>query len=383
MESALISSSHVDPSMKLFVAIAMILVVVGHISSIGFEGPFNMFPPYSFHVAAFIFVSGYFYNETHENDLVSYLGKKVKRLLLPLYLIALIYGLVSTCLHEAGFMYLPTITVKSLLLGPLLDGHDYIINMPMWFIAPLFFAEVLNAIICKIARLIFGKARCGRVFEIAIFILYLFLGCVAVEWGGDEGFSAGRKLLAARTLFFLACFGMGRFYRVVLQKHDNSSNGVYFAIVLVVQLALITICGGSIAYIPSWCIFPNGAILTFLVTITGIAFLLRLSKMFGRFIGNTKPVRLIADNTFSIMCHHYFGFFLVSVAFAVVAAWTPLFSSFDFERLFSGYYFFYPHDQQAWALVYCIVGLAFSLIVHYVWVKVKVLYNSKVAPKAV
>lgn len=104
IETALISTKVIDPSMKLFTAIAMILVVVGHINQAGFRGPFDLFPPYSFHVAAFVFVSGYFYNsEKAEHSCGGYLLKKAKRLLFPLYLVNFVYGCISYLLLLAGF----------------------------------------------------------------------------------------------------------------------------------------------------------------------------------------------------------------------------------------------------------------------------------------
>lgn len=370
-ESALISSDDVDLPMKLFVALAMVLVVVGHITFNGFEGPFNMFPPYSFQVAAFVFVSGYFYNPLHENHVLRYSLKKIKRLLIPLYLIMLVYGLISTCLHISGFSYLPLMTIESALLGPLTSGHDYIINMPMWFIAPLFFAEIANIVFRRLLGMLVPGSKRGSIYELCVFILYLGAGSIAIRLGGADGLMPGWNLLFARTLFFLACFGMGRFYRAVLEDHDTLGDTSYFALVLAIQLALITACDGGLSYIPSWCQFPHGIFITYVATFTGIAFLLRLSKIFGNLIGNTKPIRLVADNTFSIMCHHYLGFFITSSVFGLIAASTPFLSSFQFEEFFNGLYFFFPHDQEAWSLLYCCVGLLFAVGIHRVWDYVK------------
>ena len=40
----------INYTMRLFSACAIVLVVVGHIPSTGFNGPFDMFKPYSFQV---------------------------------------------------------------------------------------------------------------------------------------------------------------------------------------------------------------------------------------------------------------------------------------------------------------------------------------------
>lgn len=82
----------INYTMRLFSACAIVLVVVGHIPSTGFNGPFDMFKPYSFQVAAFVFVVGYFYKESHEVHPFQYLKSKIKRLLVPLVAINAAYG---------------------------------------------------------------------------------------------------------------------------------------------------------------------------------------------------------------------------------------------------------------------------------------------------
>lgn len=53
----------VNKQMKLLGAVAATAVRVGHITPLRFAGPLALFPPYSFQVAAFVFISGYFYRE--------------------------------------------------------------------------------------------------------------------------------------------------------------------------------------------------------------------------------------------------------------------------------------------------------------------------------
>ena len=74
---------------------------VGHIPSTGFNGPFDMFKPYSFQVASFVFVSGYFYKEANESHPVAYLGSRIKRLLIPLIAINAAYGCIVALLKRA------------------------------------------------------------------------------------------------------------------------------------------------------------------------------------------------------------------------------------------------------------------------------------------
>ena len=61
----------------LLTAIAMVLVIMGHVNEqlLTFGG---LFPYYSFHIALFLFISGYFYKEYQEEKIPSYIVKKAK-----------------------------------------------------------------------------------------------------------------------------------------------------------------------------------------------------------------------------------------------------------------------------------------------------------------
>ena len=61
--------------------------------------------------------------------------------------------------------------------------------------------------------------------------------------------------------------------------------------------------------------FDNGCVLPYVTAITGIAFWLRVAKLITPIIKNKKLVRMISDNTYSIMIHHIFAFMIVNWAF--------------------------------------------------------------------
>lgn len=80
------------------------LVAVGHITSSGFNGPFDTFEPYSFQVSAFVFVSGYFCKEERERHPLRYLEMRIRRLLIPLLPINAIYSCAVLLLRKSmGF----------------------------------------------------------------------------------------------------------------------------------------------------------------------------------------------------------------------------------------------------------------------------------------
>ena len=360
-----------DRRFKVFSATAVVLVVVGHISSVGFNGPFDLVKPYSFHVAAFAFVSGYFFHLQSPSELIPWLAKKTTSLIIPMYLIYAAYGAIMMLLRFAGFSFgRGTFDAFNLLIAPWIDGHQFPICMPMWFIAPFFLAQVLFAITYLSVK---TSLKLGNSSELVTFCLCFGAGACMIQCCGADGLDVGPLLLLCRGLFLLMWVAAGRFYRVYIERYDTCGNGLYFAVCVSSELLMYTALRRSNAYIPSWCEFPDGALVTILATITGIAVLLRFSRVVSPLLPSRRgAIRAIADNSFGIMCHHYFGFFLVKAAFAVIAACTPLFGNFDFSAfLSSSGYVYYPRGLPQFAVVYVISGVMFSLIVHKAYAAIR------------
>ena len=151
MSDALSSANHEPETnyvMKLFSACAMILVVTGHIWSEGFKGPFNLFDPYQYQVAAFVFVSGYFYNTRREENPLSGILRDVRHLILPTLAIYAVYGLIWTFLRTRyGFQGGDVLSLRTLFVLTVTDGHQFALNMAMWFVVPLFLAKSINLVL--------------------------------------------------------------------------------------------------------------------------------------------------------------------------------------------------------------------------------------------
>ena len=72
------SGAKTDYRFKLLYAIGMICIVAGHCGDGGFSMMYEFFTPYSFHLALFVFCSGYFYKEKAESSPGKYIIKKIK-----------------------------------------------------------------------------------------------------------------------------------------------------------------------------------------------------------------------------------------------------------------------------------------------------------------
>ena len=63
----------VNLQFKLLSAIGIIIIVSGHCYHGGMELAYNWFPPYSYNLALFVFISGYFYKTDYEENIGKYI----------------------------------------------------------------------------------------------------------------------------------------------------------------------------------------------------------------------------------------------------------------------------------------------------------------------
>ena len=139
----------INTTFRILSSICILLVVAGHADFHIFDLG-GMFPYYSFHVMAFLFISGYFYYEESEKDIISYIKRKMCKLMLPYLAWNFFYGLVASVLHFFGFAIGGPINLKTLFLEPFLSGHQFGYNYASWFVPALFLIEILNICMRKI-----------------------------------------------------------------------------------------------------------------------------------------------------------------------------------------------------------------------------------------
>lgn len=109
-------------------AIGSIFIVAGHCQNGGINLAFDIFPIYSFHLGLFMFCSGYFYKSKNENELGKYAWKKIKRLIIPMFIWNIVYGLFVQLTRLKGFTIGGDFTLYNLFVQPIKNGHQYIIN---------------------------------------------------------------------------------------------------------------------------------------------------------------------------------------------------------------------------------------------------------------
>jgi len=356
-----------DYRFKILYAVGIILVVSGHCYGGSISLFKEFFPPYLFHLALFAFSSGYFYKSESEEAVGAYIVKKLKRLIVPYYAWNLVYALLANILKFAGFTMGSSITLFNFFIMPITNGHQFIYNLAGWFVFPLFFIECANVILRRIIW--FYK---GHLKEPFFFTAYFLLGVLGILLA-NAGYRNGFWLALVRSLYLLPFFGMGIFYKRVLEKYDTISNIVYFSVVLFSQLLIIFLIGRVPAYTPSWCHdFVDGPIVPFLSGYLAIAFWLRISRILEPAIGNSKIINLISDNTYAIMMHHLMAFMVVKTMFGIIAKTTPFFSDFGYLAYKTNIWYYYrPNYVDQFLLLYVVAGIALPIIFQIIWNSIK------------
>lgn len=342
--------------MRILSAVGIILVAAGHLGYNLFDIG-GLFPYYSFHVFLFLFVSGYFYKPESEERIISYIFGKCVTLLLPYYIWNLIYGILTALLHRAGFTIGQDLSLYTVLIAPFDGGHQFMYQFPAWFVPVLFMIEVVNVCMRKVLSLL----RMNQ--EWFIFGGCLILG-IATVWLAIGGHVWGLYKIPGRILFMLPGFQLGRIYKEKLEKYDTLPDGLYFLMVMGIQLLITVFCGG-LAFSAVWVSsFANGPVIPYLTVITGIAFWLRIAKIMNQIPYLSGKMVTIGRNTFSIMMHHILAFFLVKTVFYVLHVLTPLCQEFDTSMYFSEINFVYlPGGSEAAKWIYLLAGIGIPLLI--------------------
>lgn len=345
----------------LLQTIGIVIVVSGHlIGGGGINLASEWFPKYSYHMPLFIFISGYFYKEISEDNILNFLKIKVKKLVIPYFIWNLIYGIIITTLINTGFVsYGTKLSLRSFFIEPWISGHQYSLNIPSWFVLSLFLVQISYVVLRKL----FSYLNLNN--EYIKMILFLSIGVLAV-YLSNCGYNTGFKLTIMKMAFFIPFFHLGYLYKCKLESIDKINSFVYFLCLFIIQFVLITKYGDT-SFVVAFCNDFNRAniLLPFLTSITGIAFWLRVSSILERSLckGN-KIIEYVSSNTWTIMMHHMFIIFIINSIFALLVDKIGL-VGFDFQAFKNNVYYAYLYKDYRFSLFYLIACISIPLILKF------------------
>ncbi len=344
-----------NQTFQILTVIGIISVLIGHIDQDTFPLLNNWFPPYSYHMALFAFVSGYFYKDQNHAEwkrVKEYGKKKIVRLLLPAYLWNFLYGALVYILAFYGFTIGKKPNAYQLFLAPFTDGQQFAYNMASWFVVPLFLVEMIYVMIRYLLRK--NTKISGEWIHFGIAFLFGMSGIYLVI----QGHRVWYCLLFLKVTFFYVSYMLGRIYQLFLEKKDTCPNTIYFFILLIVQLLIHTNCNRLDYVLSEGTQFENGVWIPFLTAITGIAFYLRIAKILTPGLQKSSFLHILSKHSYSIMLHQFLGFMLVKGMIGVAQIVWGVFPEFSVSVMKTNiWYYYFPIGESTFGIVYFLGGI--------------------------
>ena len=310
---------------NLLKALAILIVVSGHLEF----SLIPMFPPYSFQVALFFFISGILFNEKY--SFFEFVKRRFKSLMVPYFIYAVVYlGITILITPVVGKFWAMPITLKNELLIPFLTGHQIDLISPLWFVPQLF----ISLIVYKL----FSYVRCNDFVKLGIYTIFALC---AIQLGR---FSENLYiLLLLRTMFSLFLIHLGHVYKTRIEgKYNIFTPKILLVVVILQSLLWLTnkdftpADGIGLSYILVWGEFDN-FIVPIITSITGFWISLFVIECFYEKIKNWTFLHKIGQNTYHIMANHLLVFNIITYSFLAMKG-----IPFDVKNNSDIYWFYYP-----------------------------------------
>lgn len=328
-----------------------ILFVIGGHCGFGISD----FRAYSFHMPLFYFISGFFLNkymtEAHF-DRAAFLYKKARALLLPYFLYNVFFGIVTYLQQFIGITYqegdfFDILSFHNLFIEPFLDGHQFQISCPLWFVPSLFSVFVIFALLRNVTA--FAAKNIFSELCHALFLVGVYYACVNM---GALNENIYLKCLGRTLVGYCFCmFGMLSF------KYRTTLNSTLLLIVCAAVYAYCSIRHGTFGYLLLHNTFGSGIgkDISLIISLSGIGIILSLSNIIVQKRAFVVPQDLafLGRNSFHIMAIHLSAFLVLNIGIALLLPDKHLS---DIEEI----YFRYP--KIAWAYFFFSVYFSYSVV---------------------
>ncbi len=284
-------------------AIAIALVVSGHLEF----RIFDMFPPYSFQIALFFFISGMLFKDKYLNNVQEFIKRRSKSLLLLYFIYSAFYLIVTIIIAKlTGKFWGMEISLKNFFITPFLNGHQFDLSCPMWFVPQLFIT---------LLTFLFIERNIKDKLKTPIYTLMCF---ASVPLSNTFPLTPV-FLVVIRTMFSLFFVHLGHLYTTKINGKVNIFTPQILAFVICLQAVIwhfnrdfLPSQGVGLSYVLVWARFDNQLIVPVLTSITGIWFSLFFVEITYNYLKNIKFIKLMGENTYHIMANHLFVMYLIT-----------------------------------------------------------------------
>lgn len=347
---------------RMLYILAIFMIVDGHIGHSDYLDLNGLLRYQNYHIALFIFASGYFLNLNR--PVREFFLCKIKRLIIPMLLWNLFYGCLCFYLNTVhGFSLGGNLNLYNLLYAPFTDGHQFIYNMASWFLVPLFLVQCTGFLLLRPFSAESEKhGNITRTVAVIFWGLSMVAGWFTLNVAPENHGERTLILTALRMLYFLPAFSFGFFYRQVLEKYDRLNTPLYMFLLLS-SLTVLTCLFPAYDHIPSWLdAIGEPALVIYAISFLAILFWLRIARILAPLVKKSSALMYISKHTFDIMMHHFAGFMLVK------AALVPFMPNSDASlKLIKSniWYYPFPNGNEAICWIYIAISMVIALTVGF------------------
>lgn len=292
-------------------ALAIMLVVSGHLEF----SLLGIFPPYSFQIALFFFISGCLFKDKYLNSVTEFFERRIKSLLVPYFWYNLFYMCVTILIAKlTGKFWGMPLSFKNFFITPFLNGHQFDLSCPLWFVTQLFMTLITFLYLMRF----FSNATKNKFIHLAIFTL---IGLLAIPVRKIFPMTP-LMLVVIRTMMSLFFVYIGYYYTHYIKDNYNIFAPKWFGGIVILQSILWLFNrdftpehGIGLSYILVWGRFDDQLFVPILTSLTGIWASLFTVKILYPYLKNVKFIQDMGNVTYHIMANHLLVMYLITAVF--------------------------------------------------------------------
>ncbi len=362
-----------SPVFGMLYVLGIFMIMDGHIGSFDYLDLHGLLRYQNYHIALFMFVSGYFLNLSRSYS--TFFRYKLMRLIIPLYAWNAAYGLLCWYLNNwHGFSLGGNLSAHNLLLAPITDGHQFIYNMASWFLVPLFLVQTAAFVILK--PFAEKKDAENAATALLFFASACVLGYLALTYAPENRGEPGLTLTALRALYLLPSFAFGFLYRHLLEKYDTLPT-VYSLPLLLLAITILTMIFPGINHIPSWLNTVNAPVAAiYALSLFAILFWLRIARALAPLWQKSAALQYISAHTFDLMIHHFAGFMIAKALFLPLVSNTATATALVKSDI---WFYPFPANNENLAWLYLTISLVIALLTGFTTRKIYAKISQKLS----
>ncbi len=289
-------------------ALAIMLVVSGHLEF----SLLGMFTPYSFQLALFFFISGYLFKDKYLTNIAEFMDKRIKSLLVPYFWYNLFYLCVTLLIAKlTGKLWGMPITFKNFFITPFLNGHQFDLSCPLWFVTQLFMTMTVFLFLMRTLK----KCKDNKIFHLVFFTI---IGCLAIPLSKLIAVTPF-TLVVIRTMMSLFFVYLGYFYAHYIKDNYNIFTPKWAGAMISLQAILWLfnrdfdpVHGIGLSYVLVWARFDQQLIVPIFTSITGIWASLFVVKLLYPYLKDIKFLQDMGNVTYHIMANHLLVMYIIT-----------------------------------------------------------------------